>query len=142
MDKLYESRRKFLQDPMALYAADVTFQPSFRPSENMEEGNKYFSGKHKQYGYKVEVSVLPNGLALCCSEHEPGSVFDLTLFQRMQYLLTKQLKKNRMTWTMMTIGPCQKSSRGAGVCWWTRVIRGLLIFDVSYIQRRNRYMAC
>ena len=95
MDKLYESRRNFCQYPMALYATDVTFQPSFRPSGSMEEGKKYFSGKHKQYGYKVEVSVLPNGLALCCSEHEPGSVSDLTLFQRIQYLHTKQLRKTQ-----------------------------------------------
>ena len=95
MDKLSESRRNFRQYPMDLYATDSTFQSSLRPSGSVEEGKKYVSGKHKQYGYKVEVSVLPNGLALCCSEHELGSVSDLTLFQRMQYLHTKQLKKKQ-----------------------------------------------
>ena len=142
MDKLYESRRNFRQYPMALHATDVTFQPSFRPSGSMQEGKKYFSGKHNQYGYKIEVSVFPNGLALCCSEHEPGAVSDLTLFQRMHYLHTKQLKKNRAKLTMRTMGPCQISSRGAGACWWIRATRGLLSFVGSYIQKRNRYMAC
>ena len=66
--KIYEIRRKFRQYPMALYATDVTFQPSFRLSGSVEEGKKYFSGKHKQYGYNFEVSVLPKRLALCCSE--------------------------------------------------------------------------
>ena len=91
MDKLYESLRNVRQSPIALYATDVTFQPSLRASGRVEEGKKYFSGKHKQYGYKVEVQVLPNVISLCCSEHEPWSVSDLQLFQSIQYLHTKQL---------------------------------------------------
>ena len=45
----------------------------------MKEGKFYFSGKHKIYGRKVEVSVLPNRLALHCSKIYPGSVSDLTI---------------------------------------------------------------
>ena len=91
--------RLFRHFPVARYATDVTFQPSYRPSGSMQEGKKYYSGKHKQYGYKMEVSVLPNGMAIQwhsqvgCSKHEPVSVSDLTLFQRMQYFHNKQLQK-------------------------------------------------
>ena len=59
----------------------------------MQEGKKYYSRKHKQYGYKIEVSVLSNEMAIGCSDHEPESVSDLTLFQRKQYFHDKQLQK-------------------------------------------------
>jgi len=48
----------------------------------MQEGKAYFSGDHKLYGYKVEVSVLPNGLAAHASRHYPGSVSDVDIFYR------------------------------------------------------------
>lgn len=49
---------------------------------NMKEGKIYFIGKHNLYGYKVEVSVLSNGLAVNCAKHYPGSVSDLEILQR------------------------------------------------------------
>ena len=66
----------------ARYAVDVTFQHSNRPNGTISEGMRYFSGKHKLYGPKVEVSVLPIGLAIGCTEHYPGSVSDLDIFRR------------------------------------------------------------
>lgn len=45
-------------------------------------GELYFSGKHKLYGYKVEVSVLPIGLAINETNHHSGSLFDLEILQR------------------------------------------------------------
>ena len=83
----------FKNYPVARYATDVTFQQSFRPSGSVEEGKLYYSGKHKLYGYKTEVSVLPNGLALGCSVHEPGSVSDLKMFEAMLPFHSKQLRK-------------------------------------------------
>ena len=77
--------RLFKHFSVACYATDVTFQPSFRCSGSLEEGKKYFSRKHKQYGYKIEISVILNSTAIGCSAHEPGSVSDLTICQRMQY---------------------------------------------------------
>lgn len=56
------------------YATDVTFQKSFRPIGSVQEGKRYFNGKHKLYGHKVEVSMFPNGLDLGFSLHYPGSV--------------------------------------------------------------------
>ena len=76
--------RLFKHFPVACYATDVSSQPNFRPGGSLHEGKKYFSGKHKRYGYKMEVSILPNDIAIGCSGHEPGSVSDLTLFRWMQ----------------------------------------------------------
>ena len=39
----------------------------------MQEGKRNFSGKHKMYGYKMEVAGLPNGFAAACNSHFPGS---------------------------------------------------------------------
>ena len=39
-NKLYEDRQNFQQYLMALYARDVTFQISFRPSSSVEVGKK------------------------------------------------------------------------------------------------------
>ena len=63
----------------------MTFQHAFRPARSVEEGKRYFGGKHQLYGFKVEVSVTPNGFAVGSSMHEPGSVFDLVIFQKMQW---------------------------------------------------------
>lgn len=84
MDKLHEAEKTFTSFKCARYATDVTFQQALRPSGNIFEGKRYFSGKHKLYGYKCDFSVLPNGLAVCVSDHYPGSVSDLEIFQRMR----------------------------------------------------------
>ena len=74
-------------------------------SGSIEEGKKYFSGKHKLYGYKVEVSVLPCGLALGARLHEPGSVSDLVIFQQMQSFHRKQLRKTSEEADIFDEGP-------------------------------------
>lgn len=81
MDRLMADKTVFKYSKHALYATDVTFQQSNRPSGNHEEAKGYFSGKHKLYGYKNEVSVLPNGLAINVTEHYPGSVADLVILR-------------------------------------------------------------
>ena len=82
MDKLMASNKCFKQYPCARYAVDVTFQQYNRPSGSLQEGKKYFSGKHKLYGYKMEVSVLPIGIAVHCNSHYPGSVADIDIFYK------------------------------------------------------------
>lgn len=81
MEKLRKENQVFKNFKYARYATDVTFQQSFRPSGSIEEGKAYFSGKHKLYGYKVEVSVLPNGMAIGATRHYPGAVSDLRICQ-------------------------------------------------------------
>ena len=76
LTELCQSNQRFCNFPEAPYAADVTFQQPFRPSGAISEGKLYFSGKHKLYGVKNEVSVLSNGLAATCSSHYPNSVSD------------------------------------------------------------------
>ncbi|RHY07221.1 hypothetical protein DYB25_010653 [Aphanomyces astaci] len=66
--------------PFVRYATDVTFQQTNVPSGSYAEKKTYFSGKHSQYGHKVEVSVLPNGFAINCTAHYKGSVSDKAIF--------------------------------------------------------------
>lgn len=44
---------------------------------NIDESKQYHREKHTRYGYKTEVSVLPDGLAAIVSKHYPGSVSDI-----------------------------------------------------------------
>ena len=77
------ANKLFKHHPHALYATDVTFQQTNRPSGNHQESKGMFSVKRKLYGYKMEISVFPTGLAACASAHRPGSVSDLTIFREM-----------------------------------------------------------
>ncbi len=81
MSDLANEEQRFSNYPEAYYAVDVTFQQTFRPSGAIEEGKLYFSGTHKLYGVKIEVSVLPNSFAVACSDQYPGSVSDFEIFQ-------------------------------------------------------------
>ena len=84
MKHLAPKNKLFKDHPHALYATDVTFQQTNRPSGNHQENKISYSAKHKLYGYKMEVSVFPTGLAACASHHRPGSVSDLTMFREMR----------------------------------------------------------
>ena len=48
----------------ALYATDVKFQPSNRPSGRFDETKRYFSNKRKMYGLKLEASVFYRGICV------------------------------------------------------------------------------
>lgn len=81
MTNLISKRAQFKNFPCALYATDVIFQQANRPSGNMLEGKLYFSGKHKLYGFKTEVSVTPSGQAVDSTDHKPGSIADIVIFR-------------------------------------------------------------
>ncbi|KAH9105473.1 hypothetical protein LEN26_014757 [Aphanomyces euteiches] len=70
----------FSNYPYALYATDVKFQPAYKPAGRFEEQKEYFSGKRKLYGYKIEVSVAPPGIAVLSTQHYPGSKADVSIF--------------------------------------------------------------
>ncbi|KAG4036980.1 hypothetical protein PC123_g27451 [Phytophthora cactorum] len=74
-----EAGNTFTNYPHALYATDVKFQPAYRPSGRYTEQKVYFSAKHKLYGFKIECSVAPPGVAVDVSDHSPGSTSDLTM---------------------------------------------------------------
>ena len=117
--------RLFKHFPVARYPTDVTFQPSLGPSGRLEESKKYFSGKHKQYGYKIEVSVLLNGMAIGCREHEPGSVSDLTMFRGCITSTKKSCRRKGMRRNGMTMVRVWTNIQKAGLSWLVKGIRGL-----------------
>eukprot|EP00644_Phytophthora_capsici_P016038 jgi/Phyca11/115373/e_gw1.28.60.1 len=79
--------------PCALYAVDVTFQQSYRPSGSIAENGSWYSGKHHLYGLKVEVSVDKRGFAINCSEHAKGSIHDITMFKNNKTFHLSKIKK-------------------------------------------------
>ena len=55
--------------------------------------------------YKTKVSVLPNGLLIGCSTHEPSSVSDLKIFEAVLPFHAKQLGKGEGETDMDDYGP-------------------------------------
>ena len=94
MSQLATDKDFFKNHPSALCATDVSFQQANRPSGMHLESKKYFSNRQKMYGYKTEVSVLPNGIALACSDHDPGSVSYLAMFRSMAHFHRRATKNN------------------------------------------------
>lgn len=94
LDALKTEKKTFKNFKYAVEAVDVTFQQANRPSGNMQEGKRYFSGKHKLYGYKMELTVRSNGLASSYSKHYPGSVSDFNIFQERLQTHMERLKKS------------------------------------------------
>ena len=91
--KLISDKSLFKNFKFAVEAIDVTFQMAKRPSGNMQEGKLYFSKKHNLYGYKVEVTVRPNGIASSYSKHYPGSTSDINILYDRKEETKKRLSK-------------------------------------------------
>ncbi|RHY70326.1 hypothetical protein DYB35_009333 [Aphanomyces astaci] len=74
--------------------------PADQRSVRYADKKVYHSGKHSFYGYKVELSVLPNGFAINCTKHYKGSVSDKTIFdENLDFhmaSLTKQANEDRI----------------------------------------------
>ena len=90
---------------MARYATDVTFQQTNRLRGNIQESKAYFSEKHKLYGFKTEVSVLANGLAVGCSRHYTGSTADIDIFYQNLAWHKTQLRKSVDERIIPDVGP-------------------------------------
>lgn len=65
--------------PAPCYATYVTFQQSNTITNNPD---RYYSQKHHLYVHKVEVSVLSIGLAVNCTNNDPGTEADITIFNK------------------------------------------------------------
>ena len=65
----------------------------------------YFSGKHKLSGFKVEVSVSRNGLAICAIFHRPGSITDIQIMRDMMEFNNDALEKTESEKAITDIGP-------------------------------------
>lgn len=77
----------------AWFATDITFHQSTRPAGKVSEGKAYFSGNHKLYRYRVEVFVLPSGLAVGCRAHYSGPAADLEMFGENKAFYEEESKK-------------------------------------------------
>ncbi len=95
LQRLYQNNILFKNFPCARYATDVRFQQSNRPSGTMQEGKVYYSGKHKLYGIKQEISVNASGLAIMCTQHYPGSSADIDIMHLHAAAHTRMLKKHK-----------------------------------------------
>lgn len=72
MEIILEKKKQFKHNPNALYATNVKFLHKNRPQGSQLESKLYFSGKHRSYGYKVEVVVSSLGFAVYNSRHYHG----------------------------------------------------------------------
>lgn len=82
MENLSYEKRTFGELPYARYGTEFTFTRSFTPVGSLQEGKLHFSSNQTLYWYKVEVSVFSIGLASIPTNHHPGTVYDLEMFQK------------------------------------------------------------
>lgn len=80
IQKARNNFRTFKYFSYSRYGTEVASQESNRPSESMAEGKKYFSEKHKHYGYKAERSILSVRFCFGCTTLSPRSLFELNIF--------------------------------------------------------------
>lgn len=92
MSKMVQDGRTFQKHRYARYATDGTFKHTNWPSGNLQDAKAYFSGKHKIYGYKVEISVLLNGIEIACSDQFPGATSDVHIMRAMARKHQRNLK--------------------------------------------------
>lgn len=116
MTKMVQNNQTFRNVPYARYATDVTFQQSNRPAGNHEEALSCFFKTHKLYGYKVEVSVLPNGLALGAIKHFRGKLQDIDIIRENIVFHDAQLKRMMRKEVLLNL----LHSHGFGLCWLTK----------------------
>ncbi|OWZ00758.1 hypothetical protein PHMEG_00027983 [Phytophthora megakarya] len=93
MNKQIQAGNTFSNYPHALYATDVKFQTTYRPTGRFTEQKVYFSAKHNLYGFKIECSVAPPGVVVDVSDHAPGSRSDLTMMFDWLSIDRQMLKK-------------------------------------------------
>ncbi|KAE9275522.1 hypothetical protein PF008_g29332 [Phytophthora fragariae] len=95
----------FANFPCARYATDVTFQQADRPVGGYNDAKTFFSGKHHLYGLKVEVSVIPTGVAINCTDWEKGSIADISIFRANKQFHTSAMQKRPGEDTINDQGP-------------------------------------
>lgn len=117
-----ESKALFLNYPMAHYATDVTIQPSNRQSGNLSESRLYSSKKNGLYGYRIDVTVVQNGIEIGCSAHEPGSVSEFYIFQDVRNFQKEQLIISRRNQAWQMTVQWKKSFSKYGAFYQTRAI--------------------
>lgn len=80
MQNLRHDDRNSKRFRFAQYAMDVTFQQANRRSGNIVEGTKHFSGTHRIYGHKGELSVISIDLCTGWTQRYPRSSAHFKIF--------------------------------------------------------------
>ena len=80
VEKYGEEHAKFKHYKYAIYATDVMFTQTLKPSGLFPDKKPFFSGKHHLHGLKSEVSVNAFGEAVYVAPPEIGSVHDKHIF--------------------------------------------------------------
>lgn len=93
MSRLIADGTTFVNYPYAIEAIDVKFQAANRPKGTHLEGKEYWSEKHSSYGYKIEASVRPNGLASDFSFHNSASTADIVILQERLTRTQRRIRK-------------------------------------------------
>lgn len=80
------------------------FKKKNRPSGlNFIESKGYFSQKHKFYGFKSEVLVIPSVYCINSSNHVPAGMANITLFRKNVALHQSDLQKFNRNQRMTTL---------------------------------------
>lgn len=77
--ELLGNKNIFQRRPYCRYTMKLTFQHTNRRMGNMDEAKLYYSAKHKLYGYKVNLSMLPNEKTFSISPHHPLKEQDIKI---------------------------------------------------------------
>lgn len=102
--KLLDEKKTFLNLKHARYSTDVMFQQSNKPSDNMQEEKVYFSSKRKLYGLNMKISVLPNVLAMSCSNSYLDFVSHISFMSERLDEELKRLQKSAAEMEILEIG--------------------------------------
>lgn len=97
MKHLCDTNNIFEEHRYALEAIDVTFQPRDEPGGNYRDKKRFYSKKHANYGYKVEVAVRPNGQASGVSKHAIGATADIDILKSRIKQTEKRLHKGNVS---------------------------------------------
>lgn len=82
MTYLIQWRNLFYNFLYACYATNTQYQQANTLTGlSLAEAKRYFSEKHKMYGYKSELSVFPNIICISSCVYAPGSVAYITIFR-------------------------------------------------------------
>ncbi|GMF34288.1 unnamed protein product [Phytophthora fragariaefolia] len=139
MEMLVLGGNTFRHYPSARYATDVTFQQSNMPTGQMKEHHAYYSAKHHIHSYKVEVSVLLNGLALICTPHYPGSETDIEIFRNNHEFHLQNLLKNSAGTDLADDGQLKEQYPDTWVVLADKINPGLAAdFRASYRPKSSR----
>lgn len=92
--KLHDSKNIFVNFPIAHLGCNITFLHFNRSSGLILGGKVFFSERHKLYGRKVELSVLPNGIKSHGFKRYLGCKSNLHIFTEKESIHFDLLVKN------------------------------------------------